>query len=84
MTPEERQFLQESVGRIPDHEEYDDYGWVVIHTLLELCHSELLYILYVNLSIMCKMYWYGFQMCYLQLPAVSLTLVFVADMKFIQ
>lgn len=26
MTPEERQFLQESVGRIPDHEEYDDYG----------------------------------------------------------
>jgi len=40
MTPEERQFLQESVGRIPDHEEYDDYGWVLIHTLLELHHSE--------------------------------------------
>jgi hypothetical protein len=40
MTPEEREFLQESVGRIPDHEEYDDYGWVVIHTLLELHHSE--------------------------------------------
>lgn len=26
MTPEEREFLQESVDQIPDHEEYDDYG----------------------------------------------------------
>jgi len=40
MTPEERQFLQESVGRIPDHEEYDDYRWVVLRILLELHHSE--------------------------------------------
>jgi hypothetical protein len=26
MTQEESQFLQESVGLIPDTEEYDDYG----------------------------------------------------------
>lgn len=36
ITQEESQFLQESVGQIPDPEEYDDYGWVVICTLLEL------------------------------------------------
>jgi hypothetical protein len=34
MTPEESQFLEESVSRIPNAEDYDDYGWVVICTLL--------------------------------------------------
>lgn len=40
MTPEESQFLQESAGRIPDPEEYDDYGWVMMCTLLESHQSD--------------------------------------------
>jgi hypothetical protein len=44
----------------------------------------MLYIWYVDLSIIFEMYWYVFQMCFLQLLAVSLTVVFIADMKSFQ
>jgi hypothetical protein len=60
MTQEESQFLEDSVGRIPDSEEYDDYGWVMICTLLEVSSVYILQAFHMKiLTVVEKCAWPG-------------------------
>jgi hypothetical protein len=81
MTPEESQFLEESVGRIPDSEEYDDYGWVMLCTLLEVISVHIFHAFHVHiLTVVEKSAWTGFHMLFKCVPCglwASLTLMFI-------